>query len=117
LRTELLAVVRLPDSNARFGDLEITRFGDLFFGGLVMDELDFVSWKIAQWVLWAGPLGVFSFLFLLALGSFCAGCEMMRRKAKRDKPMGAQKLDHIKYDILPDGTLGPGDNRGLEGPE
>jgi hypothetical protein len=38
-------------------------------------------------------------------------------QAKQDKPMGAQKLDHIKYDILPDGTLGPGDNRGLEGPE
>jgi hypothetical protein len=28
--------------------------------------------------------------------------------------MGAAKLDHIKYDILPDGTLGPGDPRGLE---
>jgi hypothetical protein len=26
-------------------------------------------------------------------------------------------MDHIKYDILPDGTLGPGDNRGLEDPE
>jgi hypothetical protein len=38
-------------------------------------------------------------------------------KAKNDKPMQAQKLDHIKYDILPDGTLGPGDNRGLEDPE
>jgi hypothetical protein len=75
------------------------------------------SWYALKLVLWAGPLGVFSFLFLLALGSFCAGCEMMRRKAKRDKPMGAQKLDHIKYDILPDGTLGPGDNRNLEGPE
>ena len=33
------------------------------------------------------------------------------------KVFGAQKLDHIKYDILPDGTLGPGDNRGLEDPE
>ena len=33
------------------------------------------------------------------------------------KAFGAQKLDHIKYDILPDGTLGPGDNRNLEGPE
>ena len=30
------------------------------------------------------------------------------------KALGAQKLDHIKYDILPDGTLGPGDNRNLE---
>ena len=33
------------------------------------------------------------------------------------KAFGAQKLDHIKYDILPDGTLGPGDNRNLEGSE
>ena len=39
------------------------------------------------------------------------------KQDKPDKPMGAAKLDHIKYDILPDGTLGPGDNRGLEGPE
>jgi hypothetical protein len=31
--------------------------------------------------------------------------------------MGNVKMDHIKYDILPDGTLGPGDPRGLEGPE
>jgi hypothetical protein len=38
-------------------------------------------------------------------------------KAKADKPMGAAKLDHIKYDILPDGSLGPGDPRGLEDPE
>jgi hypothetical protein len=37
--------------------------------------------------------------------------------ARPDKPMQAQKLDHIKYDILPDGTLGPGDPRGLEDPE
>jgi hypothetical protein len=28
--------------------------------------------------------------------------------------MQAAKLDHIKYDILHDGTLGPGDPRGLE---
>lgn len=33
------------------------------------------------------------------------------------KSFGHAKLDHIKYDILPDGTLGPGDNRNLEGPE
>jgi hypothetical protein len=82
-----------------------------------MDELDFATWKIVQWVLWAGPLGVGAFLLLLAVGSFCAGCGVMAMQAKQDKPMGAQKLDHIKYDILPDGTLGPGDNRGLEGPE
>jgi hypothetical protein len=82
-----------------------------------MEPLDIVSFKLVQWVLWAGPFGVFLFLLLLALGSFCAGCEMMRRKAKQDKPMQAAKLDHIKCDILHDGTLGPGDNRGLEGPE
>lgn len=33
------------------------------------------------------------------------------------KAFGAQKLDHIKYDILPDGSLSPGDNRNLEGLE
>ena len=38
-------------------------------------------------------------------------------KAKNNKPMGNVKMDHIKYNILPDGTLGPGDPRGLEGPE
>jgi hypothetical protein len=79
-----------------------------------MDELGFVTWKIVQWVLWAGPLGVGSFLAAIAAGAFYAGCSM---RLKRSKPMGAAKLDHIKYDILPDGTLGPGDNRGLEGPE
>jgi hypothetical protein len=80
-----------------------------------MDELDFVSWKIVQLVLWAGPLGIAAFLVAIAAGAFYAGCSMRPRRA--DKPMGAAKLDHIKYDILPDGTLGPGDNRGLEGPE
>jgi hypothetical protein len=83
-----------------------------------MDELDFVSWKIVQWVLWAGPLGAGAFLLLLAVASFCAGRGMMARQAKQtDKPMGNVKMDHIKYDILPDGTLGPGDPRGLEDPE
>ena len=39
------------------------------------------------------------------------------KENKTDKPMQAQKMDHIKYDILPDGTLSPGDPRGLENPE
>jgi hypothetical protein len=81
----------------------------------VMDELDFVSWKIVQLVLWAGPLGVGAFLAAIAAGAFYAGYSMRPKRA--DKPMGNVKMDHIKYDILPDGTLGPGDNRGLEGPE
>jgi hypothetical protein len=81
-----------------------------------MDELGFVSWKIVQWVLWAGPFGVAAFLAAIAAGAFAAGYffDPVALRLKRSKPMGAQKLDHIKYDILPDGTLGPGDNRGLE---
>ncbi len=79
-----------------------------------MDELDFVSWKIVQLVLWAGPFGVGVFLAVLAGAAFFAGYSM---RPKAGKPMGAAKLDHIKYDILPDGTLGPGDPRGLEGRE
>jgi hypothetical protein len=80
-----------------------------------MDELDFVSWKLVQLVLWAGPFGVGAFLAAIAGAAFYAGYSM--RPKRVDKPMGAAKLDHIKYDILPDGTLGPGDNRNLEGPE
>jgi hypothetical protein len=81
-----------------------------------MDELDFVSWKIVQWVLWAGPFGIAAFLAAIAGGAFAAGYffDPVALRLKRSIPMGAQKLDHIKYDILPDGTLGPGDNRGLE---
>jgi hypothetical protein len=79
-----------------------------------MDEMGFVTWKLVQLVLWAGPLGIAAFLAVIAAGAFYAGYSMRR---KPDRPMGAQKLDHIKYDILPDGTLGPGDNRNLEGPE
>ena len=79
-----------------------------------MDEMGFVTWKIVQWVLWAGPFGIAAFLGAIGGAAFYAGYSM---RPKPDKPMGAAKLDHIKYDILPDGTLGPGDNRGLEGPE
>ena len=38
-----------------------------------MDELDFVSWKIVQWVLWAGPLGIAAFLAAIAAGSGYVG--------------------------------------------
>ena len=77
-----------------------------------MSEIGLFTWHIVQWVLWAGPLGVAAFLAGIAAAAFYAGYSMRTKQA--DKPMGAQKLDHIKYDILPDGTLGPGDNRGLE---
>jgi len=76
-----------------------------------MTELGFVTWKIVQFVLWAGPFGVAAFLAVIAGAAFYAGYSM---RPKQPKPMQAQKMDHIKYDILPDGTLGPGDPRGLE---
>ena len=77
-----------------------------------MTEIGLITWKLVQLVLWVGPFGVAAFLAAIAAGAFCAGYSVRTKRA--DKPMGAQKLDHIKYDILPDGTLGPGDNRGLE---
>ena len=82
-----------------------------------MDEIDLVSWYLVKFVLNIGPLGVG-----LLLAAWSAGCAFFgyRLEAKLnawEKPMEAQKLDHIKYDILPDGSLGPGDNRNLEGPE
>jgi hypothetical protein len=77
-----------------------------------MTEIGLITWYIVQLVLWAGPFGIAAFLAAIAAGAFFAGYSIRRKRA--DKPMGAQKFDHIKYDILPDGTLGPGDNRGLE---
>lgn len=98
-----------------------------------MDEIDMVTFLLVKFVLAVGPLGV-----ALLFAAWSAGCgyagyvvggsgrkerpkkptkdlqEYFRRK---ERPMEAQKLDHIKYDILPDGTLSPGDNRNLEGPE
>jgi len=76
-----------------------------------MTEIGFITWKLVQFVLWAGPFGIAAFLGAIGGAAFYAGYAM---RPKPDKPMGAQKLDHIKYDILPDGTLGPGDPRGLE---
>ena len=80
-----------------------------------MDELGFATWKIVQFVLWAGPFGVAAFLAVLTGAAFYAGYSMRFKRA--NKLMQAQKLDHIKYDILPDGTLSPGDPRGLKDPE
>ena len=79
-----------------------------------MTGIGFVTWKIVQFVLWAGPFGVAAFLAVIAGAAFYAGYSM---RPKPDRPMQAQKMDHIKTDILPDGTLGPGDPRGLEDPE
>jgi hypothetical protein len=79
-----------------------------------MTEIGLVTWKLVQLVLWAGPFGVLAFLAVIAGAAFYVGYSM---RPKQPKPMGAAKLDHIKYDILPDGTLGPGDPRGLEEPE
>jgi len=78
-----------------------------------MTEIGLITWKLVQVVLWAGPFGVAAFLAGCFFAGYFLGCLASRRK-RADKPMQAQKLDHIKYDILPDGTLGPGDPRGLE---
>ena len=81
-----------------------------------MTEIGLITWYTVQLILWVGPFGVAAFLAVLAALSFTAGYffDPVALKLKRPKPMQAQKLDHIKYDILPDGTLGPGDPRGLE---
>jgi hypothetical protein len=77
-----------------------------------MDEIGLLTWYLVQWVLWAGFFGVAAFLAACFFAGYFLGLWVSR--LKRSKPMQAQKLDHIKYDILPDGTLGPGDPRGLE---
>ena len=38
-----------------------------------MDEMGFVTWKLVQLVLWAGPFGVGAFLAVLSTGSAYVG--------------------------------------------
>ena len=73
-----------------------------------MDELDFVSWKIVQLVLWAGPLGVAAFLASIVVSSFAAGYFVGRRKPK-EIAMGHGVPMHVKLDINPDGSTTPPD--------
>ena len=82
-----------------------------------MDEIDLVSWYLMKFVLAVGPWGIA--LLLAAWSALCvfAGYRLEAKLNAWGEPMGAQKFDHIKTDILPDGTLSPGDNRNLEGPE
>ena len=93
-----------------------------------MNEIGLLTWYIVQLVLWAGPFWLTLLLAAWSAFCFCVGHLLEAKfnvwgdfldilQAKPDKPMKAQKLDHIKYDILPNGTLGPGDPRGLEDPE
>ena len=81
-----------------------------------MDEIDLVSWYLVKFVLNVGPWGVGSLLAAWSAGCGCAGY-VVGGSGRKERPMGHAKLDHIKYDILPDGTLSPGDNRNLEGGE
>jgi hypothetical protein len=45
-----------------------------------MDELGFFTWKIVQYVLWAGPFGVLGFLAVIAGVSGYAGYLLGRNR-------------------------------------
>lgn len=82
-----------------------------------MNEIDVLAWFIVKLLFLMGGTGFVVMLGVLAVLVFCAGHVVGGLKERKERLFGAQKLDHVKYDILPDGTLGPGDNRNLEGPE
>ena len=99
-----------------------------------MDEIDVFSWFVVKLLFLMGGNGFVAMLVTLGGLIFCAGFVLgklnQRKKrqpkptkelqdyfAPKERPMEAQKFDHIKTDILPDGSLSPGDNRNLEGPE
>ena len=81
-----------------------------------MDEIDTITFLLVKFVLNVGPWGI-----ALLLAAWSAGCGyagyVVGGSGRKDRPMEAQKFDHIKTDILPDGSLCPGDNRNLEGLE
>ena len=82
-----------------------------------MNEIDVLAWFIVKLLFLMGGNGFVAMLVLLVGLFFCAGFVLGELNQRKERPMGHAKLDHIKYDILPDGSLGPGDNRNLEGPE
>ena len=81
-----------------------------------MNEIDVLAWFIVKLLFLMGGVGFVAMLLVLAGLVFYAGY-VVGGSGRKERPMGHAKLDHIKYDILPDGTLGPGDNRNLEGPQ
>jgi hypothetical protein len=81
-----------------------------------MNEIDVLAWFVVKLLFLMGGVGFVAMLLVLAGLVFCAGY-VVGGLGRKERPMGHAKLDHIKYDIQPDGTLGPGDNRNLEGPE
>ena len=81
-----------------------------------MNEIDVFAWFVVKLLFVMGGTGFVAMLLVLAGLVFCAGY-VVGGSGRKERPMEAQKLDHIKYDILPDGSLSPGDNRNLEGPE
>ena len=80
-----------------------------------MDEIDLVTWYLMKFLFAVGPWGIALLLAVWSAGCGYAGY-VVGVSGRKDRPMGHAKLDHIKYDILPDGSLGPGDNRNLEVP-
>ena len=83
---------------------------------MVMNEIDVLAWFVVKLLFLMGGTGFVAMLLVLAGLVFCAGY-VVGGSGRKERPMEAQKFDHIKTDILPDGSLSPGDNRNLEGPE
>ena len=81
-----------------------------------MSEIDVLAWFVVKLLFLMGGTGFVAMLAVLAGLVFYAGY-VVGGLGRKERPMGHAKLDHIKYDILPDGSLGPGDNRNLEEPE
>jgi hypothetical protein len=81
-----------------------------------MNEIDVFAWFIVKLLFLMGGTGFAAMLLVFAGLVFFAGY-VVGGSGRKERPMEAQKFDHLKYDILPDGTLSPGDNRNLEGPE
>ena len=81
-----------------------------------MGEIDLVTWYTMKVLLWLGGSSLVAVLAILGGFLFYSGY-VLGGLGRKERPMKAQKFDHIKTDILPDGSLSPGDNRNLEGPE
>lgn len=73
-----------------------------------MGEIDNVTWYAMKVLLWLGGSSVVAVIAILGGMFFYAGY-VVGGLGRKERPMEAQKMDHIKTDILPDGSLTDGD--------